>query len=137
MRANVRRQPLYLIAAIGLAISLVLNLLGLLNTVNSAARFFADEWWSTWFPSYFVWILFAVIGAFDGRAKINKKIVPFLVVLAPIGGWGLGQYPDTGRFLHPDDFDRQDWVLLGGIVVIVLCAYLFGLRLQKLKEGDN
>ena len=137
MRARILTHSFCLIAALGLAVSLGLNLLGLLDIEDSSARFFTDEWWSTWFPSYVVWILFAVIGALDGRTKINKKIVTFLVVLAPIGGWGFAQYTDTGRFLHPDDFDRQDWIMLGWIVTITLCAYLFHLRRQKLKEGGN
>ena len=47
---------------IGLAITIVLNLVALLILKKTSAEYFSDKWWSYWFPSYIVWLIFTTIG---------------------------------------------------------------------------
>lgn len=47
---------------IGSSITLALNLFGFLVLKQSAARFFTDDWWSTWFPSLIVWLGITIVG---------------------------------------------------------------------------
>ena len=47
---------------IGSSITLALNLFGFLVLKQSAARFFTDDWWSTWFPSFIVWLGITIVG---------------------------------------------------------------------------
>jgi hypothetical protein len=46
---------------IGLAIQLAINLVVLLG-FQRTGPFFSDQWFSTWFPGYAVWLVFAIIG---------------------------------------------------------------------------
>ena len=54
----------------GFVITLVVNAFGILVFRKPAAEFFADDWWSTWFPSYAVWIALSIAGI--GR-KLSAK----------------------------------------------------------------
>ena len=47
---------------IGLCITLAINLFGVLVLRQAAARFFADDWWSVWFPSFIVWLSITITG---------------------------------------------------------------------------
>ncbi len=47
---------------VGLSIGLTLNLVALLVLKRHSAEFFSTGWWSTWFPSYAVWLVFAIAG---------------------------------------------------------------------------
>jgi len=51
------------IGLIGLAVTAALNLLALLAFKKASAAYFSDAWWSEWFPSYIVWLTFAIVGA--------------------------------------------------------------------------
>ena len=57
-----------LIGLIGLGIQVAVNLVVWLASKNSAAEFFSQQWWSTWFPGYPVWLIFIVIGLV-GRSR--------------------------------------------------------------------
>lgn len=50
------------IGLIGLAGTIVLNLVALLILKKTSAEYFSDEWWSDWFPSYIVWLVLTTIG---------------------------------------------------------------------------
>ncbi len=50
------------VGLIGLSITLVLNLFGLLVLRQAAARFLTNDWWSVWFPSFIVWVGIAITG---------------------------------------------------------------------------
>ncbi len=50
------------VALIGLTVTLVLNLVGIFVFHRSAALFFTDHWWSSWFPAWLVWFVLAVTG---------------------------------------------------------------------------
>lgn len=56
---------------IGSSITLVINLFGLLILRQAAAQFFADDWWSTWFPSFAVWLAITIVGL--GRRRPGKR----------------------------------------------------------------
>ncbi len=47
---------------IGFGISLLVNLAGVFVFKKPAAEFFSDDWWSTWFPSHVVWLVFLITG---------------------------------------------------------------------------
>jgi hypothetical protein len=47
---------------IGLSITLALNLVGSLVLRQAAARFFTDDWWSVWFPTFIVWTVITITG---------------------------------------------------------------------------
>jgi len=51
-----------IIGLVGLAITIVLNLVALLILKKVSAEYFPDNWWSDWFPSYIVWLVFTIIG---------------------------------------------------------------------------
>jgi hypothetical protein len=51
-----------IIGLVGLLITIVMNLLALLVFKRAAAVYFSTEWWSTWFPSYTVWLVFTIMG---------------------------------------------------------------------------
>ena len=53
---------LVLIGLIGFSIALVLNLFGLVVLNQPAAHLFGVGWWSTWFPSYAVWLVLTIVG---------------------------------------------------------------------------
>lgn len=55
-------HPLLRVALIGLAITLVMNLLGIFVFHRAAAVFFTEQWWSTWSPSWIVWIVLTIAG---------------------------------------------------------------------------
>ncbi len=58
------------VALIGLAITLVVNLLGIFVFHKAAAVFFTELWWSSWFPSWIVWIVLAIAGL---GARLHSK----------------------------------------------------------------
>jgi hypothetical protein len=47
---------------VGLVITVTLNLVALLLLKKAEAEYFSDKWWSVWFPSYTVWLIFTIIG---------------------------------------------------------------------------
>lgn len=49
-------------ALFGLAIAIAMNLVALLFFKRPSAVFFSSKWWSDWFPSYMIWLTFAIIG---------------------------------------------------------------------------
>jgi hypothetical protein len=51
-----------IIGLVGLAITTALNLVALLILKKASAEYFSDQWWSDWFPSYIVWLVFVIIG---------------------------------------------------------------------------
>jgi hypothetical protein len=65
MNATVR------VGAIGLSITLAINLFGLLVLRQAAAQFFTHDWWSVWFPSFIVWLVITIIGL--GRQRSGKR----------------------------------------------------------------
>jgi len=50
------------IGLFGLAITIALNVVALLFFKRASAAYFSDEWWSAWFPSYSLWLIFTIIG---------------------------------------------------------------------------
>ncbi len=56
------KNTLIIVGSTGLVISLVVNLLGIFLFHKAAAVFFTEQWWSSWFPSFLVWIVFLIIG---------------------------------------------------------------------------
>ncbi len=59
------------VGLIGLCINLVLNLFGLFVLAQPAARFFSDEWWSVWFPTFVVWVVLTIVGL--GRLRADRR----------------------------------------------------------------
>lgn len=57
------------IGAIGLSITLALNIFALLVLEQDAARFFTGEWWSVWFPASIVWLVMTIVGLGRGRVS--------------------------------------------------------------------
>ena len=57
---------------IGLAITIVLNLVAMLLLKKASADYFLDGWWSGWFPAYIIWLIFAIIGF--ARYCIQKPV---------------------------------------------------------------
>jgi hypothetical protein len=57
----------------GLAITLCVNIVAIAVFRKSAAGFFSTGWWSQWFPSYTVWLVFLIIGIGNefGRKRIK------------------------------------------------------------------
>ena len=56
---------------IGSSITLALNLFGFLVLKQAAARVFTDDWWSTWFPSFIVWLGITIVGL--GRQRSGRQ----------------------------------------------------------------
>lgn len=56
--------------------TLILNLAGLFVFHRSSSVFFADQWWSDWFPSYILWISFTGIGIAIGFANWRSQPKP-------------------------------------------------------------
>ena len=52
-----KKHPFVKMGLIGLSISLVLNVFNLYVLGVGG-----EAWWSLWFPSYLVWLIFLVIG---------------------------------------------------------------------------
>ena len=50
------------IGLIGLAITIAINLVALHLFKRASAEYFSDKWWSDWFPSYIIWLVFTIIG---------------------------------------------------------------------------
>ena len=61
-----KKHPFVKMGLIGLSISLVLNVFNLYVLGVGG-----EAWWSLWFPSYLVWLIFLVIGI--GLSKKNKS----------------------------------------------------------------
>lgn len=55
-------NSLKLLGLIGLGITILLNVVSWIYFKKPSAIFFSDAWWSTWFPSALVWIVFLTIG---------------------------------------------------------------------------
>jgi hypothetical protein len=51
-----------IVGLIGFGAALVINLVAMLGFSKAEATFFSDPWWSSWFPNYVVWLVFAIIG---------------------------------------------------------------------------
>ena len=47
---------------IGIGGTILLNYVGIVLFQRDAAPFFSEGWWSTWFPSYLVWLVFLIVG---------------------------------------------------------------------------
>ncbi len=47
---------------VGLAVTIVLNLVALLVLKKASAEYFSDQWWFDWFPLYMVWLVFIIFG---------------------------------------------------------------------------
>ena len=62
-----KQNPALFIGLIGISIHLVLNLLGIFVFHKAAAAFFTEQWWSSWFPSLLVWIVFLITGLWMRR----------------------------------------------------------------------
>ena len=66
------------IGIIGIAIFVALNAFAVLVLEKASAQPFSSEWWSQWFPSGVVWLVFLTIGAarwlfkrFSSKRKTN------------------------------------------------------------------
>ena len=59
------------LGVIGASITLALNLFALLVLRKPAAQLFSDNWWSTWFPSFAVWLCITVVGV--GRHRFGRR----------------------------------------------------------------
>ena len=46
------------IGLLGLVIQAAVNLIALVVFKQSSAEFFSEQWWSSWFPTYTVWLVF-------------------------------------------------------------------------------
>ena len=57
------------IGLIGLVTAVIINLVALLVFTKSSAAFFSEQWWSAWFPSYIVWLVFITIGFASHEGK--------------------------------------------------------------------
>ena len=57
------RRVFPLIGATGLAITVAMNLAALLIFKKTSAEFFSHGWWSSWFTSYLIWMIFVIMGA--------------------------------------------------------------------------
>ena len=58
------------VGLVGLSIHLAANLLGIFVFHKAAAVFFSEQWWTSWFPSMLVWVVFIITGlGFRLRAK--------------------------------------------------------------------
>jgi hypothetical protein len=47
------------------------NLFGFLVLRQAAARFFTDDWWSVWYPSFIVWLSITIVGF--GRQRSGRQ----------------------------------------------------------------
>jgi uncharacterized membrane protein len=54
---------------IGLSAQALINVVALLLFKKDAAQFFTDQWWSLWFPTYTVWLVFLIVGLAGGGQK--------------------------------------------------------------------
>ncbi len=78
------------IGLIGLAITIVLNLVALFLLKKAAAGYFSDAWWSEWFPSYAVWVSFTIIALVsrgrprDGAGRPSGLWLMLLLLLAAL-----------------------------------------------------
>ena len=61
-KENRKNINFYLIGGIGFIIIFTLNLFGKFVLAKDAAVFFSEQWWSSWFYSYIVWVVFLIIG---------------------------------------------------------------------------
>ena len=59
---NVKSILMLNIGIIGFAALLALNLLAYFSLHQSAAELFESSWWSTWAPSYLIWLVFIAVG---------------------------------------------------------------------------
>lgn len=61
---------------IGFGISLTVNLLGIFVFKKPAAEFFSADWWSSWFPSHVVWLVFLISGIGFQLSRKDKNDKP-------------------------------------------------------------
>jgi hypothetical protein len=57
-----KQNRMLTVGLIGLSIHLASNLLGIFLFHKPAATFFSEQWWSSWFPSMMVWVVFIITG---------------------------------------------------------------------------
>jgi len=62
LRTSLPMNPMFRLGLIGLAIAVAVNLLVGLLFGTPAAQFLSGEWWTVWFPTYLVWIVFIIVG---------------------------------------------------------------------------
>ena len=58
-----------IIGLVGLAITIVLNLVALLILKKVSAEYFPDNWWSDWLPAYIIWLICSIVGLAGCRLK--------------------------------------------------------------------
>ena len=61
---------------IGFVVTLLVNVFGIFVFRKPAAELFADDWWSTWFPFYAVWIALSIAGIgrkLSAKAKTDRR----------------------------------------------------------------
>ena len=58
------------IGLIGLVIVFLINLIVIFFFKKNSSEFFTDNWWTSWFTTYLVWIVFIIIGI--GQKLKNK-----------------------------------------------------------------
>jgi|GEM_PF-954643 len=57
-----KQNRMLTVGLVGLSIHLALNLLGIFVFHKAAAVFFSEQWWTSWFPSMLVWVVFIITG---------------------------------------------------------------------------
>jgi hypothetical protein len=57
----------------GLVLTVILNFVGLFVFHRSSSVFFSQKWWTVWFPSYLVWIVFTFSGLAIGCANWKTR----------------------------------------------------------------
>jgi hypothetical protein len=58
-----------IVGLVGLVVAVGVNLIAMLVFKKTSAQFFSEQWWSSWFPTYTVWLVFLIVGL----ASRNKK----------------------------------------------------------------
>jgi hypothetical protein len=62
-------RSLWFPGIIGLAITVILNLVGLFVLHKGSSVFFSDKWWADWFPNYILWMSFIIVGFTNHRCQ--------------------------------------------------------------------
>lgn len=68
-----KNRNLFIIGLFGLSIVFIVNLFGIFALKQVAAEFFSNQWWSTWFPAYIVWLVFLIIGIGTSYKKVSSN----------------------------------------------------------------
>jgi len=61
------------IGATGIAVQFIVNLVAMLVFNKTSADFFSEQWWSSWFPTYPVWLVFLIVGLSSRRKQPNDQ----------------------------------------------------------------